>query len=183
VRLALACRTEPLIMILRQNFFFAAFFFCRWSASDPALCYGLPATSPFVTAHRFSWIVAQSILLKRAPYCTARAFGNHRLLESVKQHYRQLSPERRRDANRTTKSREKERMVGMKDWCRSEICLNTESLREDLRLTTYRLQVVERMPPGPWKDNLLRAIHQRLVALGLPVQVHGVVHIELDTAA
>jgi hypothetical protein len=62
--------------------------------------------------------------------------------------------------------------------------VNPESVREaDLRFTTYRLQVVERMPPGPWKDNLLRAIHQRLVALGLPVQVHGVVHIELDTAA
>jgi len=62
--------------------------------------------------------------------------------------------------------------------------LNAESVRQaDLRFTTYRLQVVEKMPPGPRKDTLLRAIHHRLVALGLPVQVHGVVRIELDTAA
>jgi hypothetical protein len=52
----------------------------------------------------------------------------------------------------------------------------------DLRFTTYRLQMVERMPPGPQKDTLLRAIHHRLVALGLPIQVHGAVRIKLDTA-
>ena len=62
--------------------------------------------------------------------------------------------------------------------------MNAETVRhDDLRFTTYRLQVVEKMPPGPRKDTLLRAIHHRLVALGLPVQVHGVVRIELDTAA
>ena len=62
--------------------------------------------------------------------------------------------------------------------------MNAESLREaDLRFTTYRLQVVDKMPPAPRKDALLRAIHYRLVALGLPVQVHGAVRIELDTAA
>ena len=61
--------------------------------------------------------------------------------------------------------------------------MNIESVREaDLRFTTYRLQMVERMPPGPRKDTLLRAIHHRLVALGLPVQVHGAVRIKLDTA-
>jgi hypothetical protein len=59
--------------------------------------------------------------------------------------------------------------------------LNAESVREaDLRFTTYRLQVVEKMPPGPRKDTLLRAIHQRLVALGLPVQVHGVVSYRIE---
>ena len=62
--------------------------------------------------------------------------------------------------------------------------LNAESVREaDLRFTTYRLQVVEKMPPGPRKDTLLRAIHQRLVMLGLPFQVHGVVSIEFDAVA
>ena len=61
--------------------------------------------------------------------------------------------------------------------------MNTESAREaDLRFTTYRLQVIDKMPHGPRKDALLRAIHHRLVTLGLPVQVHGVVRIELDTA-
>ena len=62
--------------------------------------------------------------------------------------------------------------------------LSAESVREaDLQFTTYRLQMVEKMPPGPQKDALLRAIYQRLVALGLPVQVHGVVCIDMDTAA
>lgn len=62
--------------------------------------------------------------------------------------------------------------------------LNAESAREaDLRFTTYRLQVVERMPTGLRKEALLLAIHHRLVALGLPVQVHGVVSIELDAVA
>ena len=69
-------------------------------------------------------------------------------------------------------------------WRALEVCLNTENVREaDLRFTTYRLQVVEKMRPGPRKDALLRAIHHRLVALGLPVQVHGFVRINLDTAA
>ena len=62
--------------------------------------------------------------------------------------------------------------------------MNAETVRhDDLRFTTYRLQVVERMPPGPRKDTLLRAIYHRLVALGLPVQVHGVVRIELGNPA
>ena len=62
--------------------------------------------------------------------------------------------------------------------------MSAESVREaDFRFTTYRLQVVEKMPPGTRKDTLLRAIHHRLVALGLPVQVHGVVCIDMDTAA
>ena len=62
--------------------------------------------------------------------------------------------------------------------------MNAERVREaDLRFTTYRLQLVENMPPGPGKDILLRAIHHRLVTLGLPVQVHGVVLIEFDNAA
>ena len=62
--------------------------------------------------------------------------------------------------------------------------LSAESVREaDLQFTTYRLQLVEAMPPGPRKDALLRAIQRRLVTLGLPDQVHGVVHIEIDTAA
>jgi hypothetical protein len=39
------------------------------------------------------------------------------------------------------------------------------------------------MPTGPRKEALLLAIHHRLVALGLPVQVHGVVSIELDAVA
>ena len=61
--------------------------------------------------------------------------------------------------------------------------MSAESVREaDFRFTTYRLQMVEKMPPGPCKDTLLRAIHQRLVALGLPVQVHGAILIELDTS-
>ena len=65
-----------------------------------------------------------------------------------------------------------------------EVCLQTENVREaDLRFTTYRLQVVEKMLPGYRKDTLLRAIHHRLVALGLPVQVHGSVRINLDTVA
>ena len=62
--------------------------------------------------------------------------------------------------------------------------MNAEGVREaDLRFTTYRLQVIDKMPSGARKDALLRAIHHRLVALGLPVQVHGAVRIELDTAA
>ena len=62
--------------------------------------------------------------------------------------------------------------------------MNAERLPEaDLRFTTYRLQLVEAMPPGPRKDALLRAIHRRLVTLGLPDRVHGIVHIEIDTAA
>lgn len=61
--------------------------------------------------------------------------------------------------------------------------MNTESVREaDLQFTTYRLQMVERMPPGPRKDAFLHAIHHRLVTLGLPVQVYGAVRIKLETA-
>ena len=59
--------------------------------------------------------------------------------------------------------------------------MNAERVRHaDIRFTTYRLQIVEQMAPGPWKDALLRAIRHRLVALGLPSQVHAVVRIELD---
>jgi hypothetical protein len=61
--------------------------------------------------------------------------------------------------------------------------VNAEGSREaDLRFTTYRLQVVERMPPSPGKDALLLAIYHRLVTLGLPVQVHGAVSLGLITA-
>ena len=62
--------------------------------------------------------------------------------------------------------------------------MSAERVREaDIRFTTYRLQIVEQMAPGPWKEALLRAIRQRLVMLGFPSQIHAVVRMELDSAA
>lgn len=39
---------------------------------------------------------------------------------------------------------------------------SANSDEDDVRLTRYRLQIVERMPDGPLKQVLLEALHDRL---------------------